>query len=118
MSESLVGSKEATRMRKKLARRLKQKVKIAMLQNGSTNSQELNKASISQESAPASTKEKCIPATSDYTFSVTGANGRSSGVVIIATIYLADPTASNLYCALPVNRELKAATLAYSLSYK
>lgn len=86
-------------------------------ENASTNSQELNKAAAaSQESAPARTRSKRDASQPlDYTFSVNWANGVSSGVVDYRYDDAADPDHKNLIMT-PVNRELKVATLAYSLA--
>lgn len=86
-------------------------------ESASTNSQELNKAAAaSQESAPARTRSKRDASQPlDYTFSVNWANGVSSGVVDYRYDDAADPDHKNLIMT-PVNRELKVATLAYSLA--
>ena len=86
-------------------------------ESASSNSQELNKAAVaSQESAPARTRSKrAVSQPLDYTFDVKWANGVSSGVVDYHYDDAADPDHKNLIMT-PVNRELKVATLAYSLA--
>lgn len=86
-------------------------------ESASTNSQELNKAAAaSQQSAPARTRSKRDTSQPlDYTFSVNWANGVSSGVVDYRYDDAADPDHKNLIMT-PVNRELKVATLEYSLA--
>lgn len=86
-------------------------------ESASSNSQELNKAAVaSHESAPARTRSKrAVFQPLDYTFDVKWANGVSSGVVDYHYDDAADPDHKNLIMT-PVNRELKVATLAYSLA--
>ena len=86
-------------------------------ERASSNSRELNKAAVaSQESAPARTRSKrAVSQPLDYTFDVKWANGVSSSVVDYHYDDAADPDHKNLIMT-PVNRELKVATLAYSLA--